>query len=723
MNEAVSDLNKIFTLKYITRDSRSWEAPSLRYLLSVAETETQEISREKFLSCYQRSIEHAWVLCRAALDDLDDLNVNREGGLESCALSLSQTQADIIHQRTPFETHRFGVVSSVLAEFLWHIQENGIGEYCITIPSSSDVPTRGNAGKEETQKGCERNLIIRSADFVRSRVESLEGASNGCSWVLKDFRGEDSFGWSQGFVKWGSGAIDDKNPPSFLTFEAFTDNRDGYVLLFLANKNKEIVWCNGKDGGCGDNIPAKFKKSIQEYVRKKCLFLHHDGGNDFALSVCCGTRFSYGSIGEGHTPRKGDELLGVFVTLIVQGVSKSDLKDIAKSIYSASGSIKYILLQNLAREKAHLQQQDQQALEKQAQMLRLLETPLKGLTQALENTQEETQQLRAILYDPHLSLFALAPNVRKYFDESQEISFGTLRPWKPVHEPGSIGSDDEPARLLKSLAAITLEIFGRGSASPSGESEFYGMANDLLVSDSSAYKKQRNILKQLLGFSKFNSALDVNLIKHAGMLLKEIMFTPFKPDEDKWPVLPLLIIFYDTTDDVEVTYKRVFFSSFADSVKYRKTAKGLCNLCNAGASMPLAAYSHLLQFFSGVLAYAKSHNPDKAKKVLSAVEIKVTEGFSVDIIFAYDLFNNNVLDVFKSMRTIIKNDNLHSAAAGDFKKPFCDLAFRCMKKSSVKINKKNQSITIKSKSYLLIITAKGDHLIVSWEKYLGGVND
>src|SRR3989304_509453 len=75
----------------------------------------------------------------------------------------------------------------------------------------------------------------------------------------------------------------------------------------------------------------------------------------------------------------------------------------------------------------NLLEEQNASLKKFEAMMSLLQRPLDNLTRALNETQQDTQKLRAILYDPHHAIFAAAPSVMRFFEQSGTIDFGALR--------------------------------------------------------------------------------------------------------------------------------------------------------------------------------------------------------------------------------------------------------------------------------------------------------
>ena len=98
----------------------------------------------------------------------------------------------------------------------------------------------------------------------------------------------------------------------------------------------------------------------------------------------------------------------------------------------------------------------QESYEKQSQMLKLLQEPLKVLTSGLEATVESAQRLRAILYDPSRSIFAAARECHRYFEEGEEVKIaGSI--WQASHKQSDRANDQH---LSLTVLAIIAHIFG-----------------------------------------------------------------------------------------------------------------------------------------------------------------------------------------------------------------------------------------------------------------------
>ena len=258
-------------------------------------------------------------------------------------------------------------------------------------------------------------------------------------------------------------------------------------------------------------------------------------------------------------------------------------------------------------------------VEKQSHMLQLLIEPLNSLTEAIAQTQQDTQTLRSILYDPHKVLFSVAPMVEKYFSRDEGCEYGRVK-WKGQHTIDSMGNDAETKRCAAAmLAAIICRIYGRQPEGTESELDLYRAVEELLMYRESAFSELREALESLVPNGDLDDVVDelksqlapqlkfsqeyVNKDKIKELLkrLKEIIFTPFKY-EGKAPLLPLAMVVFDYFDE-EINL----------SISKRKDSVSMQDVVNTWYALDLFSevnmlvprYNIILSFVSGVLAYMK----------------------------------------------------------------------------------------------------------------------
>ena len=128
------------------------------------------------------------------------------------------------------------------------------------------------------------------------------------------------------------------------------------------------------------------------------------------------------------------------------------------SIYMIESLRKVVSSEEVLSKQKSLLEEQNASLKKFEAMMSLLQRPLDNLTRALNETQQDTQKLRAILYDPHHAIFAAAPSVMRFFEQSGTIDFGALR-MEAVHS-GTDTKFSQNDNGKKLVAGIIFKIFG-----------------------------------------------------------------------------------------------------------------------------------------------------------------------------------------------------------------------------------------------------------------------
>lgn len=662
----------------------------LSSLLSEHPSNTKDLSRTQFSECFQKSAERTGILLFTSICKVNETDLQCKYCDESGEITFNLKKGIVskICALNPLVKHRFNVIDSVVEEIIWNLYRSGVKEFHLFLERKNDEnenkkiivdlgPKRGGEGGGNGSM----KLILSSADFIRTNIENFYSDDERYEWRFKEIKErKDTFGWSQDNVDWDRKKNDSLvPPPSFLTFREFTDGVEGSV--FLTIKDKGILKYNDQND-LQKVVSSNLKNSFQVYADdKKGYFNNHDGV--LALSICCGTRFSHADIGSAHEPHIGDELLGVFMTLLIDERFIEKLKVVSENIYLSSGTIKYILLQNLAREKSYDQQQDRKELEKQAQMLRLLEKPLNSLTDALNKTQEDTQSLRSILYDPHRGIFSVAPLVCDYFEEGRDCRFGDVW-WKALHKPDEYNKeeDDKPFAASATCAAIICHIFGQRELGKEKPSDLFWKMFSLLETEDSAFGELKGALEMILWecdkekkqflISQMRTNLlsldknkKANYVVEALKRLKRTVFTPFKDQTKKTPLLPLALIVWDNK------YKGSLINGIVNTDVVKSiTEMGGLDVFEA-SSLPVPRYSMVLSLISGVLEYAKHEK----KAVINIASVIQNEGKGIEIIFdsTQEVFEKADMHKTYALMTSVKKDKLFTSQ-GNFRKPFLDFA-------------------------------------------------
>jgi len=343
---------------------------------------------------------------------------------------------------------------------------------------------------------------------------------------------------------------------------------------------------------------------------------------------------------------------------------------------------------------------------KHGEMLDLLTEPLENLTDALNRTQEDTQRLRAILYNPTKGLFAVAPLVRNYFTEGHPLRLGSAD-WEVSHEPDVY---ENPFAACAVLLAVVCTLFGKSETFSQAENgnELYERTMEILNQSDHAFKKLAKTVKLILWYHKgmngngedkekillkyMNNVLVNNIqarpdenaqdgdsfscIKDSLNRFKKVMFIPFKEGEPVHPLLPLALIFYEgsgvrPTITVQNPYSNDTYNKL-EEILIRGDGK-IRPFQGIGACLPVPRYAMLLSFLGGIIDYAV-RPPNRATFSQASIEIVPKKKCIVKMTFSIDVFKD-MESTFSEMARAVGTTGLRFT--GNFLKPFVDFASLC----------------------------------------------
>lgn len=250
------------------------------------------------------------------------------------------------------------------------------------------------------------------------------------------------------------------------------------------------------------------------------------------------------------------------------------------------------LLQHLSVESiCEILGKRQKALEKQSQMLNLLEGPLHSLTEALKTTDASAQRIRTVLYDSYGSFSSIAHRVAHYFDEGHVQSEAGFS-WEAHHGFEFSTTKEDPKKyweVIVTILGIVLRIFGEDITNIKSAKELWIRVTNCLYSDDRVTENLKAVLKDVLfarsdtngeegerdedelwkELGKQADAIVKNEEKLLGFLInedvetketkeykyaehwydvvdrfKKILHSPYKPDANKAFLLPLALILY-----------------------------------------------------------------------------------------------------------------------------------------------------------------------------------
>lgn len=338
----------------------------------------------------------------------------------------------------------------------------------------------------------------------------------------------------------------------------------------------------------------------------------------------------------------------------------------------------------------------QAELTKQAQMLKLVEEPLIRISEALESIQEDTQELKAVMYDPSAALYSAAPLIKKYFVDGSWVGSHGLR-WKVAHNYETIDSliagqdkEDQLRGRQLSLPAMILEIFGELAPWPKDEYDLCARARACIARDDSAFSSLKDQFLWLAGQTAQD--LDKLLIPYksgaspsqVGPILERIkktIYRPYKDGDYGRFLLPLALLLRDSGT------KEVLYNDIKLSIENSEVLQDTLINNKIPFVLPVPRYAHWLSFIHGVLSYVRA---DKPSATLNKVIIESADGteccnWKFKLEFSTDIFDDR--------RDMVLHKMLDTAGAGseskyhgNFVKPFLEFA---AKFSGFEISKDN----------------------------------
>lgn len=329
-------------------------------------------------------------------------------------------------------------------------------------------------------------------------------------------------------------------------------------------------------------------------------------------------------------------------------------------------------------------------LKKYKQMMEQLAAPLNNVSEALTRMQKDTQELRAVLFDPAKALFNCAPLLEELFHEGAEIPVGQTVKVKVSHQVTNYtGTDDDhfddqkdpnerrdTEKTGRTILAIALcRIFGCTEALEQARyrQEVISYAQAALAERfaSPAFRELSEDLRWLLQQSgktvaEILSSNPTQSLKH----LKHALFDPFKLNAKAW-------------------FNKVF------SLAVRSYAKDKTSLIHEGdgdaiykdmdpAATPVTVQS-ALAFFMEAAAEAENRSPKckveriELRREPDPLKSRSTKHFHIECTFESVYLNGGWSDTKRLIyRHILRKETrdwrIDLAVAGNFQKPYLDLA-------------------------------------------------
>ncbi|MCI0562945.1 MAG: hypothetical protein MN733_31090 [Nitrososphaera sp.] len=262
----------------------------------------------------------------------------------------------------------------------------------------------------------------------------------------------------------------------------------------------------------------------------------------------------------------------------------------------------------------HLQQ-----LDKYRRMYDLLSAPLMSLTNALKKTEQDSQELRAILYDPMDAIFSSQPLIAQLFDPRVQLQIPNNRQISIEHQP--TGYDLSGAQWV--LAAALARFMGKGLEGDTSSTALDKVIDHYVkatVSEGAKKDPFNEMGGRLIHVLQGNTWRSVKtqvsnpdaLYTYLGRL-KERFFTAYKPDEARRPLWWMVLSAF--LSDVELTEIMVNGKPFKGIIGDVKNKL----LVVASRANPMATHGHLIEFLVGIIEQHKKSEPEALKLIARIV--------------------------------------------------------------------------------------------------------
>lgn len=338
---------------------------------------------------------------------------------------------------------------------------------------------------------------------------------------------------------------------------------------------------------------------------------------------------------------------------------------------------------------ALFQMAESSRLRKYEQMLQLLQSPLAELSRSIGTMQSETQELRAVLYDPAQTIFASSFVLRELFDEQSVIEVSPSIRFITAHEPLRYSVKHKrftqdrkqevelstEAGMICAIEAVC-RIFGieRNLRAAHDLQELRLLAKIALKKAKlPAFEELTKDVLWLAGKGDRDDIVefpDFDWDKHLKVFLenlKDVAFTPFKVDAESWHPRAIELVLRPWK--VTPTYH-----------EGEAAASGVVQFSKFAGRSPLP-YSALLDFLIKLSSSKSSRKPvqclvcskgEKDKKQYTII-VTFSESFNADE-KAIERLRNLTAPVLAGLREW----RLHGSALGNWQAPFVEMSNRLL---------------------------------------------
>ena len=348
------------------------------------------------------------------------------------------------------------------------------------------------------------------------------------------------------------------------------------------------------------------------------------------------------------------------------------LNELVKQLALFKPIIELPMAQFLAKTYIQRSADETSQLLKQAQMLKLLLQPLDNLTEALENMQADTQQLRATLYEPSRGIFSAAPRVSQYFENGGTVGSGSLT-WDTEHDWGTC---KDLHRLRKTLAALIIEIFGKSVPWPDTEGQLIKRAAECILDGDEAFNELRQQVCAVTRHDKISDLVQtlVEIQKEpkkytkAITTTKEILHRPFKEGGFKDITIAPLLLILDHFQKKAPSVLTINGVDYTSDTWWKKNAHPVSPEKNL--LMPVPRFSYWLQMINKFLSYIYNEKNNCIKKFIINND---SNSWSCSIVINTEIpfFSNVSNELYREMEELT-GKNAVFRYVGNFKKPFFD---------------------------------------------------
>jgi hypothetical protein len=328
--------------------------------------------------------------------------------------------------------------------------------------------------------------------------------------------------------------------------------------------------------------------------------------------------------------------------------------------------------------------------ERHRQQLELLRKPLENLSEALGIMQRDTQELRAVLWDPAKALFACSSRLAELFHENAEIEVNVHVRVMVSHSVVGYGKEDSehddamPPRNRREtringsviLAFALCRIYGcqDGLSNAKSSKEVIEHAN-LALADKAAQPAFQEVTADLLWLLEVTNicqVFDEDKISRSLTTLKETLFDPYKLSARQW-------------------LKKVFELAVLPYSAHRNlvSADGSKDFVDMPEEWSPFAVHTVLAFIIDACAEAFSRTGSQRK--VRSIKLERDGGEGANTLFRIHIvFDGSYLDSasgWSQLKQLLKQHilipetrdwRIAESQAGNFRKPYIDLASRAL---------------------------------------------